>query len=109
NEGPGDAGKAQARPGRHGVPASPGQHEHGRIAVPVVPFLPAGVAVLRVDRDRVAVRHRSPPGVPYRRAGRADGRRIRLFPWKAAFKYIADGIIYAIITGLTFAWLWPAA
>jgi|SwirhisoilCB2_FD_contig_101_396928_length_1891_multi_2_in_0_out_0_2 hypothetical protein len=33
----------------------------------------------------------------------------RLFPWKAAFKYIVDGIIYAIITGLTFVWLWPAA
>jgi hypothetical protein len=33
----------------------------------------------------------------------------RLFPWKAAFKYIADGILYAIITGLTFVWLWPTA
>jgi hypothetical protein len=33
----------------------------------------------------------------------------RVFPWKAAFKYIADGIIYAIITGFTFVWLWPAA
>ena len=33
----------------------------------------------------------------------------RSFPWKAAFKYIVDGIIYAIITGFTFVWLWPAA
>lgn len=33
----------------------------------------------------------------------------RVFPWKAAFKYIVDGIIYAIITGCTFAWLWPVA
>jgi hypothetical protein len=32
----------------------------------------------------------------------------RVFPWKAAFKYIVDGIIYAIITGFTFMWLWPA-
>jgi hypothetical protein len=31
------------------------------------------------------------------------------FPWKVAFKYIVDGIVYAIITGLTFVWLWPAA
>lgn len=29
------------------------------------------------------------------------------FPWKVAFKYIVDGLIYAIITGLTFMWLWP--
>ena len=33
----------------------------------------------------------------------------RVFPWKAAFKYVVDGFVYAIITGLTFAWLWPAA
>jgi hypothetical protein len=31
------------------------------------------------------------------------------FPWKVAFKYIVDGIVYAIITGFTFVWLWPAA
>jgi hypothetical protein len=31
------------------------------------------------------------------------------FPWKSAFKYIVDGILYAIITGFTFLWLWPAA
>ena len=30
-------------------------------------------------------------------------------PWRSAFKYIVDGIIYAIITGFTFQWLWPAA
>lgn len=30
-------------------------------------------------------------------------------PWKTAFKYIVDGIIYALITGFTFEWLWPAA
>ena len=30
-------------------------------------------------------------------------------PWKSAFKYILDGILYAIITGFTFLWLWPAA
>jgi hypothetical protein len=29
-------------------------------------------------------------------------------PWKNATKYIVDGLIYAVITGLTFAWLWPA-
>ena len=29
-------------------------------------------------------------------------------PWKSALKYIADGIIYALITGFTFMWLWPA-
>lgn len=30
------------------------------------------------------------------------------FPWKVAFKYIVDGIIYALITDFTFVWLWPA-
>ena len=30
-------------------------------------------------------------------------------PWKAALKYMVDGIVYAVIVGLTFAWLWPAA
>ncbi len=30
-------------------------------------------------------------------------------PWKVAFKYIVDGIIYALITGFTFEWLWPVA
>jgi hypothetical protein len=29
-------------------------------------------------------------------------------PWGSAIKHIIDGIIYAVITGLTFAWLWPA-
>jgi len=31
------------------------------------------------------------------------------WPWGNAFKYIIDGIVYAVITGLTFLWLWPAA
>lgn len=29
-------------------------------------------------------------------------------PWKSALKHIIDGVIYAIVTALTFAWLWPA-
>jgi hypothetical protein len=28
-------------------------------------------------------------------------------PWSAAMKELLDGIIYAVITGATFAWLWP--
>jgi hypothetical protein len=32
----------------------------------------------------------------------------RVFPWKAAFKYMVDGLVYATITGFTFTWLWPA-
>jgi len=28
-------------------------------------------------------------------------------PWSAAMKELLDGIIYALITGATFAWLWP--
>ena len=28
--------------------------------------------------------------------------------WRSAFKHAVDGLIYAIITGLTFSWLWPA-
>ncbi|HEX5953986.1 MAG TPA: hypothetical protein VFY94_12515 [Rhodanobacteraceae bacterium] len=31
------------------------------------------------------------------------------WPWKNAFKYMLDGLAYAIITGFTFLWLWPAA
>jgi hypothetical protein len=30
-------------------------------------------------------------------------------PWRSAVKHIIDGIIYAMITGFTFAWLWPGA
>jgi hypothetical protein len=33
----------------------------------------------------------------------------RGFPWKAGIKYMVDGVIYAVITGATFMWLWPAA
>ena len=29
-------------------------------------------------------------------------------PWATATKHIIDGVIYALITGATFAWLWPA-
>jgi hypothetical protein len=27
--------------------------------------------------------------------------------WTVTLKFVADGIIYGVITGLTFAWLWP--
>jgi hypothetical protein len=30
-------------------------------------------------------------------------------PWRMALKYVVDGFVYAVIVGLTFAWLWPAA
>jgi len=29
-------------------------------------------------------------------------------PWNITFKFVIDGILYAVVTGLTFAWLWPA-
>jgi hypothetical protein len=29
-------------------------------------------------------------------------------PWRVAIKHTIDGLIFAILTGLTFAWLWPA-
>lgn len=29
-------------------------------------------------------------------------------PWRSSFKYIIDGLIYAVIVGATFMWLWPA-
>lgn len=29
-------------------------------------------------------------------------------PWVVAIKHIIDGVIYALITAATFAWLWPA-
>jgi hypothetical protein len=29
-------------------------------------------------------------------------------PWKSALKEVADGIVYALLTGVTFGWLWPA-
>ncbi|MEO6690340.1 MAG: hypothetical protein ABIS07_12380 [Dokdonella sp.] len=30
-------------------------------------------------------------------------------PWGSTIKYVIDGVIYALITAATFAWLWPAA
>jgi hypothetical protein len=30
------------------------------------------------------------------------------YPWKRSVKYVVDGVIYALIVGATFAWLWPA-
>jgi hypothetical protein len=29
-------------------------------------------------------------------------------PWSVTLKHVIDGVIYALITGATFAWLWPA-
>lgn len=29
-------------------------------------------------------------------------------PWGSTIKYMVDGLVYALITGATFAWLWPA-
>ncbi len=29
-------------------------------------------------------------------------------PWSIAIKHFIDGVIYAVITAATFAWLWPA-
>ena len=29
-------------------------------------------------------------------------------PWSVTIKHFIDGLIYALITGATFAWLWPA-
>ena len=28
-------------------------------------------------------------------------------PWSATMKTIVDGIVYGVVSGLTFAWLWP--
>lgn len=30
-------------------------------------------------------------------------------PWGSVIKHVTDGLIYAVITGALFAWLWPAA
>lgn len=30
-------------------------------------------------------------------------------PWIVSIKYMIDGLVYALITAATFAWLWPAA
>ncbi|MBI3834096.1 MAG: hypothetical protein HY287_07180 [Planctomycetes bacterium] len=27
--------------------------------------------------------------------------------WSTTFKFVLDGVLYAIVTGLTFGWLWP--
>src|SRR4029453_8019180 len=29
-------------------------------------------------------------------------------PWSSTWKFVGDGIIYGLITGATFGWLWPA-
>jgi hypothetical protein len=28
-------------------------------------------------------------------------------PWRSAIKHLIDGLIYGVITGATFAWMWP--
>ena len=28
-------------------------------------------------------------------------------PWRSAFKEVLDGLVYAVVTALVFAWLWP--
>lgn len=33
----------------------------------------------------------------------------RAQPWIVSVKYMIDGLVYAIVTAATFAWLWPAA
>ena len=30
-------------------------------------------------------------------------------PWSTTAKFLLDGVLYALTTGATFAWLWPAA
>lgn len=30
-------------------------------------------------------------------------------PWSTSAKFVLDGAIYALLTGLTFCWMWPAA
>ena len=29
--------------------------------------------------------------------------------WSTTCKFVFDGVVYALVTGATFAWLWPAA
>jgi hypothetical protein len=29
-------------------------------------------------------------------------------PWTSTFKFVADGVVYGLITGATFGWLWPS-
>ena len=29
--------------------------------------------------------------------------------WCVTSKFMFDGVVYALVTGATFAWLWPAA
>ena len=29
--------------------------------------------------------------------------------WSTTFKFVFDGVVYALVTGAAFAWLWPAA
>jgi formate hydrogenlyase subunit 4 len=29
--------------------------------------------------------------------------------WSTTAKFVFDGVLYALVTGATFAWLWPAA
>lgn len=33
----------------------------------------------------------------------------RSHPWKSAFKHVIDGVVYGVVTGATFAWLWPGS
>ena len=28
--------------------------------------------------------------------------------WSITLKFVVDGVVYGIVTGVTFGWLWPA-
>jgi hypothetical protein len=30
-------------------------------------------------------------------------------PWTSTLKFVGDGIVYGLLTGLAFGWLWPGA
>jgi hypothetical protein len=29
--------------------------------------------------------------------------------WSTSLKFVCDGLVYGLVTGLTFSWLWPTA
>lgn len=63
-----------------------------------------------------------PPGAPFLRVLQIAGATVTIFwafgsnvsdsiwygkPWASSIKHVVDGVIYGLIAGAVFAWLWP--
>ena len=89
-------GKVAQYPARDGLAAQEGAFDPG----PLAP-IPAGTDFLLVFRLTSVVAILG-YGVSHIPDSIWKGHR-----WGVTFKFLLDGVVYGLATGLTFAWLWP--